>query len=77
MRTLTFKFPNGKEYTLEVKEDDDQYWWEEGNASCDCNRLLILARKYPELDQDPNPSCGETIDLIKVDPPWKEDERNL
>lgn len=34
------------------------YWWEEGNASCDCNREIFFlgALKQPEPDEV---ECGE------------------
>lgn len=73
MRTLTFKLPNGKEYTLSVEEANDRFWWEEGNASCDCNRILMLGREYPELEED-DPNCGDKIELINVNPPWKDED---
>mgnify|MGYP001592538114 CR=1 FL=1 len=71
MRTLTFKLPNGTTYTLRVELDDDEFWWTEGNAGCDCNRWLMLGREYPELEvEDDAVQCGDTIELIKVESPW-------
>lgn len=37
------------------------FWWEEGNASCDCNRANFfgLGEEWP---------CGETIRITKIEP---------
>jgi hypothetical protein len=38
--------------------DFNEYWWSDGNASCDCNRELFFqhARGEPESDE---PDCGD------------------
>lgn len=33
---------------------DSRYYWEEGNASCDCNRALAFG------DEDDSMNCGES-----------------
>lgn len=34
------------------------YWWEEGNASCDCNRSLFFLRALGRDEADES-DCGE------------------
>jgi hypothetical protein len=66
-----FGFPElGKDY--DMLEWDD-YWYTEGNGSCDRNRWYII--DLPEsLD-----SCGDTIKFLKVEmvTPLVEHERDL
>lgn len=45
------------------------YWWEEGNGACDCNRSLMsgIAKEYPGLcNEDGCFPCGDTIELKSV-----------
>lgn len=35
-----------------------QFWWEEGNAACDCNRELFFLRARGEND-DAETACGD------------------
>ena len=78
MRKLTFRLPDGQEYTIEVKLENDEYWWTEGNGGCDCNREIEINRQHPNFPLDLSIlRCGDTIELIRVDPPWELDERNL
>jgi hypothetical protein len=51
-------------YTDTIISDDEgfewnDYWWSEGNASCDCNRGLFFeeanGKKYEEIDTE----CGD------------------
>lgn len=35
-----------------------EYWWKDGNASCDCNRELFFLRARDEEEPD-EPECGE------------------
>ena len=35
-----------------------EYWWKEGNASCDCNRELFFLRSRGE-DEPEETECGE------------------
>lgn len=76
--TLEFK---GKEYKIiNLQRDIDSeyiseygiedYWWEEGNGECDCNRSLMstIAKEYPELCRDGDNAfpCGDTINLVSI-----------
>lgn len=70
MRKLTSKLPDGREFTLLVKLEDDEYWWTEGNMGCDCNRMLEIARHHNSYVVPEELNCGETIELIRVDPEW-------
>lgn len=36
-----------------------EFWWEEGNMSCDCNRALEFARAVGEDDPEGR-ECGHT-----------------
>ena len=67
-------------YEYDVPDDADviesqEFMWHEGNYSCDCNRMLFLARGLGR--EDPDVSCGDnrvvitdaTIDGVKQD--WK------
>ena len=39
---------------------DSRFWWEEGNAGCDCNRAISFG--------DPDESCGESrFELVNED----------
>jgi hypothetical protein len=76
VRTLTFKLPDGRLFPLEVDLTNDEYWWTEGNGGCDCNRIVMLGKSYPELKLDDfcdYPACGETIKLIDVKPEWEKE----
>lgn len=74
MRKLTFKLPDGREYTLEVKLDDNKWWWTEGNSGCDCNRADYIMHVYPDVGLEEDTPCGDTIKLIKVEPEWEIEE---
>lgn len=41
------------------------YWWEEGNASCDCNRELFFVRARKE-DEPDETECGEDRFSIRL-----------
>jgi hypothetical protein len=42
-----------------------QFWWEEGNASCDCNREIFFNRfKGIELEYDTE--CGDNRYKVKI-----------
>ena len=57
------------ELKLEIKRNSDgiiatdiwkdDYWFEEGNARCDCNRELFWLRAQGLLDGYKNTECGE------------------
>lgn len=38
--------------------DYNTYWWEDGNASCDCNRELFFLRARNEDDSE-DTECGD------------------
>jgi len=38
--------------------DFNVYWWEEGNASCDCNREDFFLRAQGESMDDHDSDCG-------------------
>jgi hypothetical protein len=66
--TLAYR---GKEYSFDTDNyyEGDCYWWKEGNGGCDCNRSLFIKRN---CDADfPEMKCGETIDLVKIEPLFK------
>ena len=55
-------------YTTEAQyEDSQEFLWNDGNYSCDCNRRLFLCRLNglddPEDEDDP---CGHTIKLTSL-----------
>lgn len=41
------------------------FWWQEGNASCDCNRELFFIRAM-EGDEDFDSQCGDTRYSVRV-----------
>jgi hypothetical protein len=49
-------------FTFDGADTPSDYWWEEGNGACDCNRALYINRncdkEFPEM------TCGDTIDLV-------------
>ncbi len=56
---------DGKEFTVpfefEWKKEGgytDQFWWEEGNYACDCNRAGSV--------NDEDESCGSSRYLVKI-----------
>ena len=75
---LIFEY-RGKEYY--VRDDhseygDDEisdYWWTEGNGSCDCNRSIYIQRSKKDF---PCMKCGERIKLIQIqwEGDWKSNE---
>lgn len=37
------------------------FWWADGNGSCDCNRLHVFERAYPEHELTPHEAeCEQT-----------------
>lgn len=50
----------------DLSEDGSDYWFSEGNASCDCNREMWFARAGGEEELD-RPACGhDGYDLLSV-----------
>lgn len=45
--------------------DYNTYWWEEGNAACDCNRLMFFHRGRGEPEPEDTP-CGSNAFLVKL-----------
>lgn len=43
-----------------------QFWWEEGNAGCDCNRELFFLRARGEND-DVETKCGEARFSVRLE----------
>lgn len=44
----------------------NQFWWQEGNASCDCNRHLFFERAFgrePDFDET---ECGEERYAVRI-----------
>lgn len=40
---------------------EDEFWWTEGNAGCDCNRRLLWARAVEPHEAEPEDErCGNT-----------------
>lgn len=50
----------------------NDYWWEEGNGACDCNRSIMfgIAEKYPEKCREGDTAfpCGDTIEILEINP---------
>ena len=40
------------------------FWWEEGNAKCDCNRALFFARVNGE--EEPDVPCGDELYSVRI-----------
>jgi hypothetical protein len=66
------------EVRVDEYETEDQYaegqvfWWQEGNACCDCNREIFFRRAagLPEPDDDYDELCGDTrfgVEFITID----------
>src|SRR5688572_18195944 len=74
------RLPDGREfdhvYWVEARYAAGQeFWWNEGNAACDCNRSLFINQDYglslgelDEEDEDALPClpCGDTITLVSL-----------
>lgn len=49
--------------------ETQEFWWTEGNAACDCNRLMFLHRalgkERPDKDGTDYP-CGDSRVVIKA-----------
>lgn len=41
-----------------------RFWFEEGNASCDCNRELFFCRALKTAEPD-DPECGDCRYLVR------------
>jgi hypothetical protein len=71
------RLPDGREFTLlsETEADTDpypgdapysgtQFYWTEGNQSCDCNRALDINRQHGlSLPVE----CGDTMTLLSLE----------
>lgn len=65
---LLLQHPNGNEYPVlwecageDITTRDVAYYFEEGNFSCDCNKISLIRERFPEVGEM---GCGDTI-LIK------------
>lgn len=72
-----YEDPPGSQGSLSVWSDgsSSDYWWAEGNGSCDCNRVRYFdpERKVRELynlpdchSDDPDPKCGTDICIDRI-----------
>ena len=43
-------------------DDNTEYWWSEGNMSCDCNRHLM----FEADDEDTDVKCGDDLYSIQI-----------
>lgn len=65
----TFKYKD-KEFVIhydlgyEYPEDSAEFYFTDGNFSCDCNRSLVIRREYGE-DAIPELGCGDEIEMIE------------
>lgn len=51
--------------TVEWDGEGAEFWWEEGNGSCDCNRWLYFQRAHG-IEPDDDVPCSEgrfTVEL--------------
>lgn len=57
------------EYDIEDQHAEGQvFWWEEGNGSCDCNRMIFFCQIKGEDDDERE--CGDTlfhVEYITID----------
>lgn len=66
--------PEGDEGSQFIHPDGDpsEYWWTEGNMSCDCTRVKFLGatpKTHPELfGPEGDELCGESIVIDSVTP---------
>lgn len=75
------RVPDGREfeYRSQVEAqyaDNQEFWWTDGNASCDCNRSLFIGQDFgvwlgtepQEYDGEGECSlpCGDTITLLRL-----------
>jgi hypothetical protein len=44
-------------------DDPEGWWWTDGNAACDCERMRVLAAAFGK--PDPNIACGDTRVVIE------------
>ncbi len=65
-KTGTYEDPIG-EGSVSFDEDGNPnfFWWEEGNASCDCNRSAFFG--LVNRDEDEWFPCGETIEVLSME----------
>ena len=63
---MSLVMPNGKAYLCErdlgysYDFESARFYFMEGNFSCDCNRSLLIAEKYPEVKPM---DCGDEIQI--------------
>ena len=64
------------EVRVDEYETEDQYgegqvfWWQEGNACCDCNRQIFFRRAGGEDDDEDDEPCGHerfSVEYITID----------
>ena len=70
--SMNLRLPDGRSFPYECDfgedypEESARFMFFEGNYACDCNKMLFLAREYPEVfgseDDDLTP-CGDTITI--------------
>lgn len=69
--TLVFQH-EGKQYTVvddsfgaEYEDHLAEYWWEEGNGACDCNRLAYINAVDPTVPTQEH--CSNNVELVSLD----------
>lgn len=61
------------DYNFDGVDIPSEFWWEEGNGACDCNRSLFIQRHcdptFPEM------KCSNEIELISQEfiGDWRKD----
>ena len=66
---LTLQHPDGRlvpltyDFGYGYPAESARFMWYEGNYSCDCNKLLFMARALGEPEPD-DPPCGDTIPIV-------------
>lgn len=70
IRRVSDKVEVTHEYDVEEKYGANQeFWWAEGNAACDCNRAMFFDRERGEEKEDLDGTdypCGDGAYLVKV-----------
>ena len=58
-----------KQIDLDWEKDDgwtDEFWWAEGNNSCDCNRHLDFGRAIDPSFNEDHPCGDDVYTIIKI-----------
>lgn len=62
---VSFEAESTNYYWVNENNEPSRFWWDEGNMSCDCNRVAFL----PEAIREKHPGdCGHTITVFRIIP---------